>query len=158
MKISKYVTFNEATKSQTATRLGIDNTPNEEQLEAMKHVAVNVFDKVREYVNGPLAVGSFFRCPALNAAIGGSSKTSQHMAGEAIDIDCDQFGFGNNNEVFDFIRKNLDYDQIIGEYPRADGKFEWVHVSLKKNGNRKQQLVKLKDRYIPFYEWKQGMV
>ena len=158
MKISQYVTLAEATKSQTATRLGIDNTPNEETLERMKYVAKNVFDPVREFVGGPLMVTSFYRSPALNAAIGGSSKTSQHMLGEAIDIDCDGFGFGNNNQIFSWIQKNLEYDQVIGEYPDATGKFDWVHVSLKKSGNRKQDLVKLKDRYIPFSDWKVGDV
>jgi uncharacterized protein YcbK (DUF882 family) len=158
MKISKYVSYDEATKSQTATRLGIDNAPTEEHLENMKYVALNVFDHVREFVGGPLHASSFYRSPALNAAIGGSSKTSQHMTGHAIDIDCDTFGFGNNNQVFDFIRKNLEYDQVIGEYPDANGKFAWVHVSLKKSGNRKQDLIKLKDKYILFTDWKPGQV
>ena len=159
MKISNYVTYEEATKSQTATRLGIDNKPDDDQLEAMKFVARNIFDKVRDFVGGPLHASSFFRSEALNSAIGGSSKTSQHMKGEAIDIDCDTFQFGHNNQVFDFIRKNLEYDQVIGEYPTADGKFEWVHVSLRRDGkNRKQDLVKLKSAYIPFIQWKPGMV
>lgn len=158
MKISQYVTLAEAIKSQTATRLGIDNTPDEETMERMKHVAKNVFDPVREFVGGPLMVTSFYRSPALNAAIGGSSKTSQHMKGEAIDIDCDGFGFGNNNQIFSWIQKNLEYDQVIGEYPDHTGNFEWVHVSLKKSGNRKQDLVKLKDKYILFNDWKPGQV
>ena len=138
--------------------MGIDNKPDEDQLEAMKFVARNIFDKVRVFVGGPLNASSFFRSPKLNAAIGGSSKTSQHMKGEAIDIDCDTFGFGTNNQVFDFIRKNLEYDQVIGEYPTKEGKFEWVHVSLRRDGkNRKQDLVKLKDKYIFFSDWKPGM-
>lgn len=158
MRISKYISYSEATKSQTATRLGISNEPNEEQLEAMKYVASKVFDPVREYVNGPLLASSFFRSPELNKAIGGSSKTSQHMKGEAIDIDCDAFGYGNNNQVFDFISKRLEFDQLIGEYPDASGKFAWVHVSLKKEGNRGQRLVKLKDKYIDYSTWKPGMI
>mgnify|MGYP006921438617 FL=1 len=117
--ISKYLNYEEATKSQTATRLGIKNEPNTQQLEAMKYVAVNVFDKVREFVGGPLHASSFFRSEKLNAAIGGSSKTSQHMKGEAIDIDCDTFGHGTNQGIFDYIRVNLEYDQVIGEYSDA---------------------------------------
>jgi len=156
--ISKYLNYEEATKSQTATRLGIKNEPNTQQLEAMKYVAVNVFDKVREFVGGPLHASSFFRSEKLNAAIGGSSKTSQHMKGEAIDIDCDTFGHGTNQEIFDYIRVNLDYDQVIGEYPDAKGKWSWVHVSLKKSGNRKQVLVKLKDKYINYSDYKIGMI
>lgn len=156
--ISKYLNYEEATKSQTATRLGINNEPNPQQLESMKYVAVNVFDKVREFVGGPLHASSFFRSDKLNAAIGGSSKTSQHMKGEAIDIDCDTFGHGTNQEVFNYIRVNLDYDQVIGEYPDAKGKWSWVHVSLKKSGNRKQVLVKLKDKYINYSDYKIGMI
>jgi zinc D-Ala-D-Ala carboxypeptidase len=156
--ISKYLNYEEATKSQTAIRLGIKNEPNPQQLEAMKYVAVNVFDKVREFVGGPLHASSFFRSDKLNAAIGGSSKTSQHMKGEAIDIDCDTFGHGTNQEVFNYIRVNLDYDQVIGEYPDAKGKWSWVHVSLKKSGNRKQVLVKLKDKYINYSDYKIGMI
>ena len=156
--ISKYLNYEEATKSQTATRLGIKNEPNAQQLEAMKYVAVNVFDKVREFVGGPLHASSFFRSEKLNAAIGGSSKTSQHMKGEAIDIDCDTFGHGTNQDVFNYIRINLEYDQVIGEYPDANGKWSWVHVSLKKSGNRKQVLVKLKDKYINYSDYKIGMI
>lgn len=158
MKISKYITFEEATKSQTAIRLGIQNQPDKNQLESMKYVATNIFDVVREFVGGPLHASSFFRSEKLNAAIGGSSKTSQHMKGEAIDIDCDTFGNGTNNEVFNFIKDGLEFDQLIGEYPDASGKWSWVHVSLKKSGNRKQVLVKLKNKYIPFSDFKVGMV
>jgi len=158
MKLSKYVSYDEATKSQTAVRLGIDNVPTIEQLQAMKYVATNVFDKVREYVNGPLHASSFFRSPELNRAIGGSSKTSQHMKGEASDHDCDTFGHGTNEIVFNYIKDKLDFDQVIGEYPDEKGKFAWVHVSLKKKDNRKQVLVKLKDRYIPYSDYKVGMI
>lgn len=158
MKISKYVSYDEATKSQTAVRLGIDNVPTIEQLQNMKYVATNVFDKVREYVGGPLHASSFFRSPELNAAIGGSSKTSQHMKGEAIDIDADTFGHGTNEIIFNYIKNKLEFDQLIGEYPDENGKFAWVHVSLKKKDNRKQVLIKLKDRYIPYSDYKIGMV
>jgi zinc D-Ala-D-Ala carboxypeptidase len=156
--ISKYLTYEEGIKSQTAKRLGIDNKPNKEQLENMKRIGVCVFDKVREFVEGPLHASSFFRSEELNKAIGGSSKTSQHMKGEAIDIDCDTFGNGTNNGVFDFIKDQLVFDQLIGEYPDASGNWAWVHVSLKETGNRKQVLVKLKDRYIPFDQFKKGMI
>jgi hypothetical protein len=159
MKLSKYISYEEATKSQTATRLGIENTPTPEQLSNMKYIANTIFDKVREFVGGPLHASSFFRSPELNKAIGGSSSTSQHMKGEAIDIDCDTFGNGTNNEVFEYIKNKLPFDQLIGEYPDASGKWAWVHVSLRKDGqNRKQVLVKLKDKYIPFDQFKTGMI
>ena len=158
MKISKYLTLEEATKSPTAKRLGIDNEPNAEQLENMKFVATEIFDQVREFVGGPLAATSFFRSKKLNDAVPGSSKTSQHMSGEAIDIDCDVFGFGTNLDIFDFIRTSLIFDQAINEYPDKFGQPSWVHVSKSKTGNRGQVLVKLKDKYINYRDYKVGMI
>jgi zinc D-Ala-D-Ala carboxypeptidase len=137
--ISKYVTLEEATKSQTAIRLGIENQPSPEEIERMKYVASNVFDKVREHLGKPLGVSSFFRSEKLNKAIGGS-KTSQHRYGEAIDIDADIYG-GSNREIFNYIKDNLEFDQLIGEGVKPDGDFQWVHVSLKKSGNRKEILI-----------------
>ena len=158
--ISKYLSLEECIKSPTAKRLGISNQPNIEQLENMVYVATNVFDKVREFVGAPLAASSFFRSKELNEAVPGSSKTSQHMTGEAIDIDCDVFNNSNNWEVFNFIKDNLNFDQLILEYPGPTGKPSWVHVSLVQHPktNRGQVLVKLKDKYIPFGEYKIGMI
>lgn len=158
MNISKYLTFEEAIKSPTAKRLGIDNEPNPEQLGNMKYVAKEIFDPVREFVGGPLLASSFFRSEKLNDAIPGSSKTSQHMTGEAIDIDCDGYQYGSNLAVFDFIRNNLIFDQVINEYPDKFGMPSWIHVSKRKIGNRGQVLVKLKDKYINFKDYKIGMV
>lgn len=158
MNVSKYLTLEEAIKSPTAIRLGISNEPNEDQLVNMEYVANEIFDKVREFVGGPLHASSFFRSKELNDAVPGSSKTSQHMAGQAIDIDCDTFGNGTNKEVFDFIRKNLDFDQVISEYPDEFGNPSWVHVSKTMGKNRKQVLVKLKAKYIPLSSYLIGMV
>lgn len=160
MTVSKYLSLEECTKSQNAKRLGISNYPNDIQFKAMQYVAVNVFDKVREFIGAPLAASSFFRCKELNDATPGSSKTSQHMDGEAIDIDCDVYGNGKNIDVFNFIKDNLVFDQLILEYPDLEGNPSWVHVSLVDHPkhNRAQILVKLKDRYIPFGEFKIGMI
>lgn len=160
MKISKYLTLKEATYSQTAITKGIDNTPDLDQIENMKHVAVNVFDRVRDFVGGPLYASSFFRSKALNKAIGGSSVTSQHMKGEAIDIDCDLFKVGNNLDVFNFILENLKFDQLILEYPDEHGMPSWVHVSLCRDPkkNRREVLVKLKAKYIKFLDYQVGMI
>jgi zinc D-Ala-D-Ala carboxypeptidase len=144
MIISKYVTLQEAIKSQTATRLGIDNHPSDAEITSMKHVAKNVFDRVRDHIDKPLGVSSFFRCEALNKAIGGSN-TSQHCKGEAIDIDCDIYGYSTNLEVFNFIKDHLQFDQLIAEYP-IKGQPSWVHVSLKKKGNRGEVLVVTKEK------------
>jgi zinc D-Ala-D-Ala carboxypeptidase len=158
MKISQFLSLEEATKSQTALKLGINNAPTVEQLENMKCVANEIFDPVRKYVGGPLFASSFFRSKQLNDAIPGSSKTSQHMKGEAIDIDCDTFNYGTNVDVFHFIREQLDFDQLIGEYPNVDGDFAWVHVSKTLGKNRGEVLVKLRSKYIPFSQYKVGMV
>lgn len=157
MKISRYLSLEEATKSQTAIKLGIDNTPNESQLANMKMVANEIFDKVREHVGGPLYASSFFRSAKLNSAIVGSSKTSQHMKGEAVDLDADVFNNGTNVDIFYFIKENLVFDQVIGENPNKDGDFAWVHCSKTMGKNRGEVLVKLKEKYIPFGEYKLGM-
>ncbi len=159
MMISKYLSYAEAIKSQEAVRRGIANTPDEEQLENMKHVASSIFDPCREFVGGPLHASSFFRSKELNKNIRGSSSTSQHTKGEAIDIDCDTFGNGTNIKVFNFIKNNLKWDQLILEYPDDKGNPAWVHASLKRSGiNRGQILVKLKDGYINYSDYKIGMV
>ena len=82
--ISKHISYKEGVYSNTATRRGIDNTPNKEQLNNMELIANEVFEPLREWVAGPIKINSFFRCPELNTAIGGSSK-SQHCKGQAID-------------------------------------------------------------------------
>lgn len=138
MNISKHITLLEATKSQTATRSKIDNTPNEVQLEAMRLVAEVCFEPIREHFGIPLVVSSFFRCEALNKAVGGS-KTSQHCKGEAIDIDADGSSV-TNKQIFEWAKANLKFDQLINEYPDETGNPAWVHISFSKHGNRNQVL------------------
>ena len=124
--ISKHISYKEGIYSNTATRKCIDNTPNGEQLDNMELVAEEVFEPLRSYVGGPIKINSFFRCPELNKAIGGSSK-SQHCKGQAIDID-DTFGRCTNAEMYHFIKEHLDFDQIIWEFGDDDNP-DWVHVS-----------------------------
>ena len=134
--ISKHISYKEGVYSNTATRIGINNTPNDEQLKNMELVAEEVFEPLREYVNGPIKINSFFRCPELNKAIGGSGK-SQHCHGQAIDID-DTFGKATNAEMYHFIKDHLDFDQMIWEFGDDDNP-DWVHVSYvseEENRNR----------------------
>ena len=134
--ISKHISYKEGVHSITAIRKGIDNEPNEEQLANMKLVANNVFEPLRVFINGPIKVNSFFRSPDLNKAIGGSTK-SQHCKGQAIDID-DTYGKATNAEMYWWIKKNLDFDQMIWEFGNNDNP-DWVHVSYvspDKNRNR----------------------
>ena len=141
--ISKHISYREGVYSITATRLGIDNTPNDEQLDNMELVAEEVFEPLRAYVNGPIKINSFFRCPELNKAIGGSSK-SQHCKGQAIDID-DTFGKATNAEMYHFIKKCLDFDQIIWEFGDDDNP-DWIHVSyVSKEENRNRCLKAYKE-------------
>ena len=136
--ISKHVSYKEGVYSRTATRKGIDNTPNNEQLDNMELVADEVFEPLRTYVGGPIKINSFFRCPELNKAIGGSSK-SQHCKGQAIDID-DTFGYKTNAEMYEFIKEHLNFDQMIWEFG-DDNNPDWVHVSyVSKESNRNRCL------------------
>ena len=113
-RISEHVSLKEGIKSHTATRLNIDNIPRELDLINMKTIAEQVFEPLRKWVGGPIAINSFYRSPKLNSAIGGST-TSQHCIGCALDID-DNYGYKTNAEMYDYIKNNLDYDQIIWEF------------------------------------------
>jgi hypothetical protein len=140
--ISKHISYKEGVYSRTATRLNIKNNPNAEQMKNMVAIAEEVFEPLRIWVNGPIKINSFFRSPELNKAIGGSGK-SQHCHGQAIDID-DTFGRATNAEMFEFIKKHLDFDQIIWEFGDEDNP-DWVHVSYvseEQNRNRCLQAYK----------------
>ena len=137
-RISKHLSLKEATRSNTATRLEIKNEPRELDLVRMIEIAEKVFEPLREWVDGPIKVNSFYRSPELNSAIGGS-KNSQHCIGCALDID-DTFGHKTNAQMFDYIKNNLDYDQIIWEFGDDDN-CDWVHVSyISEDANRRRLL------------------
>ena len=134
--ISKHVSYKEGVYSTTATRLGIDNTPGDDQLHFMELIAEKVFEPLREWVGGPIKINSFYRSPELNKAIGGSTK-SQHCKGQAMDID-DTLDKVTNAEMFNWIKENLDFDQMIWEFGDDDNP-NWVHISYvseEKNRNR----------------------
>jgi zinc D-Ala-D-Ala carboxypeptidase len=135
-KISKHISYKEGTRSITALRKGINNTPNDYELANMEAIAANIFEPLRKWVGGPIKINSFFRCEELNTAIGGSSN-SQHCQGRAIDID-DTYGYKTNAEMFEYIKTNLNFDQIIWEFG-TDTNPDWVHVSYvseEQNRNR----------------------
>ena len=136
--ISKHISEKEATRSVTALRLGIDNTPNGTALNNMKILAEKVFEPLREWVGGPIKINSFYRSPDLCVAIG-SKVSSQHTCknGAAIDID-DIYGHKTNKEMFEWIKENLDFDQLIYEFGNEENP-DWLHVSYvdeEKNRNR----------------------
>jgi len=141
MKLSKNLTLAEVSKSSTATRLGIDNTPNGEHLDNMIFTAQIIFQPIRDHFGKPIHISSGYRSEALNKSIGGSAN-SQHCKGEALDIDNDATNNPSNKEIFEFIQFNLEFDQLINEFPDADGNPAWVHVSVKKNGQNRGQILK----------------
>jgi hypothetical protein len=105
----------------------------------MVGIATHVFEPLREYVGGPIKINSMFRSEDLNIAIGGSTS-SQHCQGRAIDLD-DTFGHKTNAEMFNYIKNNLSYDQIIWEFGDSNNP-DWVHVSyVSIDQNRKKNLV-----------------
>lgn len=151
-RVSKNISYGEATKSATAIKKGIDNTPDAEQLANMRYIAENIFEKVRGHFKCPIAVSSFFRCAELNKAVG-SKITSQHGKGEAMDLDADVYGIITNKCIYNYIKKNLEFDQLIWEFG-DDNNPAWVHVSLTQNGsNRKQCLKAYQER-----DWRGKMV
>lgn len=137
MLISKSFTLNELIKSQEATRLEIDNTPNEEHIENLKILCVKILQPLRDFYGLPVSISSGYRSPELCEAIG-SSRASQHARGQAADFEI--FGVPNK-QVADFIVKNLDYDQCILEFWNPnDPNSGWVHCSYNDAVNRKQYL------------------
>ncbi len=141
-KLSKYTTLQEVIKSNMASVLQIQNIPNAEQVANLKLVCTEVFDKVREHFGKPIGITSGFRSPELNKRIGGS-KSSQHLEGKAIDIDGDLLGGVCNKDIFEFIKNNCIFDQLIWEFGTENSP-DWIHVSYDKNGNRKEILRAIK--------------
>ena len=141
VRLSENFSLQEFTKSQTATRQGLDNIPNDEHLASATALFENVVQKVRDNF-GVTVINSGYRGPALNTAVGGSSN-SQHCKGEAVDIECPGTG---NYDVAKWIESNLDFDQLILEfYTPGIPDSGWVHVSYKTEGNRKQSLTAMKE-------------
>ena len=148
VRLSKNFTLQEFTKSQTATRKGIDNTPGEEHLAKAKSLFENVVQKVRDNF-GVTVINSGYRGQALNEAVGGSEK-SQHCKGEAVDIECPGTP---NYDVAKWIADTLDFDQLILEfYTPGIPHSGWVHVSYKSEGNRKSVLTAMKENGKTVYK------
>ena len=137
--ISKHISYEEATYSKTAKDKGINNVPNEVQLAAMRLVAEKCFEPLREWYGKPIRINSFFRSVELNKAVKGS-KTSDHVKGMAIDLDA-----GSNSEnlkLFNWLKDNVEFTQLISEYGDKNGP-EWVHISYNPN-NLKTQILYIK--------------
>ena len=149
MKLSDNFSLNELTKSQTAERKGIDNTPGPNHQENLKSLCEMILQPVRDHFGQVVSVSSGYRSPELCVAIG-SSTQSQHAKGEAADFEI--FGV-SNKELADWINKNLDYDQLILEYwKESDPNSGWVHCSYTDGSNRKQYLRAYKENGSTKYE------
>jgi len=151
MSLTKNFSLIELTKSQTAERKGIDNTPGPEHQENLKSLCEMILQPIRDHFDCVVTISSGYRSPELCVAIG-SKTTSQHAKGQAADFEI----FGVSNKVLaDWIDENLDYDQLILEYwKESDPNSGWVHCSFTNGNNRKQYLKAYKDennktRYSP---------
>lgn len=138
----KYFTYRELTASATARRLGIDNTPDDTVKMRLEALTDSVLDPLRKLYNKPIKVTSGYRCPRLNAAVGGS-QNSQHMRGEAADITSINDNLDENKKILDILLKSgLEFDQLLIEHPDRKGRPDWIHVSFtRRRPNRKQVIV-----------------
>tara|TARA_R100001460_G_scaffold51460_2_gene90207 strand:- start:493 stop:948 length:456 start_codon:yes stop_codon:yes gene_type:complete len=137
--ISKHISDKEGSYSSTALRLGIDNTPGDYEYSNMQLIAEKVFEPLRNHIGKPIKINSFYRSVDLNKAIGGSSR-SQHCQGRAIDID-DTFGHATNAEMYNWIKENLNFDQMIWEFGNDDNP-AWVHVSYVSEDQNRNRCLK----------------
>jgi len=155
MKVSDHVSYREIIRSSTAQRRGIENAPNQLQLDQIRLLCFCVFEPLRKHFGVPIFISSCFRSQLLNHAIGGASS-SQHMAkrGAAMDLDADVFGQITNHDIFYWLLENIEFDQLIWEFG-DDKQPAWVHVSFNQGHNRKQVLQAYSDngrtRYRSFY-------
>jgi zinc D-Ala-D-Ala carboxypeptidase len=127
----KYFTINELTKTST----GISNIPNAEQIANLIYLVENLLDKAREQLGMPITVTSGYRSEKVNKAVGGVA-TSQHTKGEAVDLVC-----RDNAKLFNIL-KTMNFDQLIWEKGNSVQP-AWVHVSLKRNGINRKQIIRL---------------
>jgi zinc D-Ala-D-Ala carboxypeptidase len=131
--ISKHITYKEATFSSKAVANGIENIPDANHLIAMKLVAEKCFEPLREWYGKPIRINSFYRNPATNREVKGSS-TSDHMKGCAIDLTAGSIG--ENRKLFEWAKANLKFTQLINEY-----NFSWIHISYVETNLKNQILV-----------------
>jgi len=135
-RVSKHISYKEATHSDTAKKYKIANKPSSEEIENMELLAEKVFEPLREWVGGPIRINSMFRSLKLNTVLNGAPQSS-HMKGQAFDIT--SMGGKTNLEMFYYIKDKLSFDQLIWEYGNEP---KWLHVSyVNEKENRNQILV-----------------
>lgn len=137
MQLTAHFNLAEFTRSESAKRHGVSNQPTQEHLENIKTLCESILEPLRARF-GSINISSGYRSKVLNHYIGGSLR-SQHCEGKAADIDQDGLSTSTNKEIFEYIKNNLEFDQLINEF-----NYSWVHVSYNKGNNRKQILDALK--------------
>ena len=137
MKLSEHFTLAEFTRSTTATARGIKNEPTAEVIANLQYLVTTVLEPLRVAMGHAVPIGSGYRCKALNTAVGGVSN-SQHLTGQAADL-CISGDKAKGQKWYNWIKSNVPYDQLIWERNKKTGSY-WVHVSVKKSGNRKQAI------------------
>lgn len=138
MRLTEHFQLSEFTKSSTAIARHIDNTPNAQQIANLKQLCEQVLEPLRQHFNVPIIIGSGFRCPKLNAAVGGV-KNSQHQTGEAADIHIPDEATGKR--WFEWMMDNLHFDQLIWEKSTPTSKHHWIHVSFSNSRKQRMQVI-----------------
>lgn len=138
IQLSKHFKLSEFIKSSTASAKGIDNTPSQEVISNLKALCQNVLEPLRVHFNCPIIIGSGYRCPKLNSAVGGV-KNSQHMIGEACDIHIPDEATGKR--WFVWLMDNVPFYQLIWEKSTPSSTHHWIHVAFKRTGINKQQVI-----------------
>ena len=150
MKLSEHFTKAEFEHSNTAIQRGIQNVMDSGQTQKAIDLCENVLEPLRAHLGVPIKLNCGYRSPLVNKAVGGA-KMSQHILGEAVDVDL------HDASIVEWIKDNLDFDQLIAEFP-SGGKSSWLHISYRKGRNRKQVLVATKKAgktvYLPYSEGK----
>jgi hypothetical protein len=137
MKLTAHFSLAEFTRSESAKRHGVPNEPTPEHLKNLIVLCEKVLEPIRIKF-GPINISSGYRSKTLNHYIGGSLN-SQHCEAKACDIDMDGMGGPTNKEIFEYIKNELEFDQLINEF-----NYGWVHVSYNLGKNRRQVLDALK--------------
>ena len=130
----KNFTITELCRSDKGSQLGIANNPTPEACDNLIALTDNILDPGRDGLGRVIRVNSGYRCDKINSLVGGA-RTSQHLSGEAADIKLGGGTPAENEKLYNWIRDNCEYDQLINEY-----NFSWVHVSYRAGRNRNQQL------------------
>lgn len=145
MQLSAHFSLAELTASKKYPNVA--NVPNQDQVLALEALCENVLEPLRLITQKPIIISSGFRSPELNKLVGSKAKRSQHMDGEAADIECPGI---RNDDLWHIITNRLQFDQCIAEMlSETNGQQGWIHVSYSRYKNRNEKLSFIGTRYVP---------